>query len=194
MVLVFPSLYFFHTERYALFLPVISFVFLTDFFDGFLARALNQKSFLGAILDPVADKVVVLVLFSYFYTIDVVPVYYFALAFTRDVSQLLSIPILLFWKKILFQVKPKQIPKWGTAIKFVLLLLLSFLVLESQGNLENSVFVKLNGVKNYPWIHYALIDATQFLFAVSALIEVYILVTFLPRFYQIYHGTHDTFE
>src|SRR5882724_10959589 len=29
---------------------------LTDFFDGFLARYCNQKTFLGACLDPIADK------------------------------------------------------------------------------------------------------------------------------------------
>lgn len=33
---------------------------LTDFLDGFLARSLNQKTDLGRILDPLADKVVIL--------------------------------------------------------------------------------------------------------------------------------------
>ena len=29
---------------------------------------------------------------------------------------------------------------------------------------------------------------------VSGAVEIYILVTYLPRFVQIYRGTHDTFE
>jgi hypothetical protein len=29
---------------------------------------------------------------------------------------------------------------------------------------------------------------------ISSAIEIYILVTYLPRFLQIYRGTHDTFE
>ena len=29
---------------------------------------------------------------------------------------------------------------------------------------------------------------------ISGAIEIYILVTYLPRFLQIYRGTHDTFE
>tara|TARA_A100001037_G_scaffold207867_1_gene186216 strand:- start:229 stop:846 length:618 start_codon:yes stop_codon:yes gene_type:complete len=32
---------------------------ITDFFDGFLARALNQQSLLGQFLDPIADKLLV---------------------------------------------------------------------------------------------------------------------------------------
>lgn len=35
----------------------------TDFFDGFIARELDQKTMLGAILDPLADKMLVLAAF-----------------------------------------------------------------------------------------------------------------------------------
>jgi len=35
----------------------------TDFFDGFIARQLDQKTMLGAILDPLADKMLVLAAF-----------------------------------------------------------------------------------------------------------------------------------
>lgn len=37
---------------------------ITDFFDGFLARKLNQTSALGLILDPVADKVLTITLIA----------------------------------------------------------------------------------------------------------------------------------
>ena len=30
---------------------------VTDYFDGYLARALKQSSALGALMDPIADKV-----------------------------------------------------------------------------------------------------------------------------------------
>lgn len=36
---------------------------VTDFFDGFIARAWDQKTKLGAILDPLADKMLVLAAF-----------------------------------------------------------------------------------------------------------------------------------
>jgi cardiolipin synthase len=40
------------------------FACLTDLVDGFLARLLNEKTFLGACLDPVADKLLLLSCFS----------------------------------------------------------------------------------------------------------------------------------
>ena len=43
-------------EQYQWALFVLVFVALTDAFDGFLARRLQQKSALGAYLDPIADK------------------------------------------------------------------------------------------------------------------------------------------
>src|SRR3989475_13328640 len=46
-----------HSEYYKWALAVLILAGLTDGVDGLLARRLNQKSSLGAILDPVADKV-----------------------------------------------------------------------------------------------------------------------------------------
>lgn len=45
----------------ALALAVFIFGAVTDFIDGFLARKLNRRSKLGAFLDPVADKMLVVV-------------------------------------------------------------------------------------------------------------------------------------
>ena len=47
----------FALQRWALYMFVIASI--TDFFDGFLARKLHAESRWGAILDPIADKVLV---------------------------------------------------------------------------------------------------------------------------------------
>ena len=47
----------FALQRWALYMFVIASV--TDFFDGFLARKLHAESRWGAILDPIADKILV---------------------------------------------------------------------------------------------------------------------------------------
>lgn len=49
-------LIFIHYDRYGWALAVLLAAGLTDFLDGILARRLNQKSALGAYLDPIADK------------------------------------------------------------------------------------------------------------------------------------------
>ncbi len=43
---------------------------VTDFFDGYIARAWNQKTTLGAILDPLADKMLILAAFLGLMMID----------------------------------------------------------------------------------------------------------------------------
>ena len=46
---------------------------LTDWLDGYLARRWHQTSALGALLDPIADKVLVLGTFSAFAQLHIVP-------------------------------------------------------------------------------------------------------------------------
>jgi cardiolipin synthase len=45
-----------HYERYGVALAILIVAGFTDALDGFLARGLNQKTPLGAYLDPIADK------------------------------------------------------------------------------------------------------------------------------------------
>jgi CDP-diacylglycerol--glycerol-3-phosphate 3-phosphatidyltransferase len=175
--LIFPALVLIEKEIYNFASLIILILFLTDFFDGQLARKLNQVTQVGSILDPIADKLVVISFFTYFYLHDKVPLVYFLIVMVRDISQLSVIPVLIFWKKILFKVKPKLIPKIGTALNFIIFFLI-FLSLIVRELLEKELY-------NF------LMD---FLFWTSGAIEVYILVTFFPRYYKIYTGKHDTFE
>lgn len=177
ILFIVPSIYFLDKKLFTETFVCMAFMLFTDLFDGRLARKLNQVSLLGSILDPIADKLVVISLFLYLFYIEKVPVFYFFLVIIRDVSQLSVIPVLLFWKKIIFKVKPKFIPKLGTALNFIILAQISLSIFYEEFT-KNDVFM---------WTLYVLLG-------ISSLIEVYILVTFFPRYYQIYHGEHDTFE
>ena len=48
---------------------------LSDFLDGYLARKLNQTSLLGKILDPIADKLLVILAFMMFINSDMLNAY-----------------------------------------------------------------------------------------------------------------------
>lgn len=178
IIFLIPAIYFLQESQIIYASIVLIWVFISDFFDGYLARKLNQISFLGAILDPICDKIVVLSLFSYFFFQELVPLYYYILILIRDIAQLLSVPVLLFWKKIAFKVKPKFLPKMGTALNFGILTLVALPIFRIPELIENSYLVLF----------------LQILYFISSCDEIYILATYIPRFIQIYKGTHDTFE
>lgn len=58
---------------------------ITDVIDGFLARYLDQESRLGALLDPLADKLLMLVAWLVGVTVGVVPLWAVACVVGRDV-------------------------------------------------------------------------------------------------------------
>jgi cardiolipin synthase len=58
---------------------------LSDWLDGFLARVLDQRSRLGQILDPAADKLMLVVCFLVAAALDAVPIWLAALVIGRDV-------------------------------------------------------------------------------------------------------------
>ncbi len=62
---------------------------LTDLFDGMLARRLNQKSDLGRILDPVADKIAIAIVGFVLYKLRDLPLWFLGLAILRDVTIIL---------------------------------------------------------------------------------------------------------
>ena len=45
-------------------------IILTDFFDGYLARKFNTESNIGRVFDPIADKIMVILLFAFFLGIN----------------------------------------------------------------------------------------------------------------------------
>ncbi|MEE9430352.1 MAG: CDP-alcohol phosphatidyltransferase family protein [Melioribacteraceae bacterium] len=58
--------------------------YITDLLDGYLARKLNQISELGKIIDPLADKILVIMIVSYLYIFNIIPPIYFWIIILRD--------------------------------------------------------------------------------------------------------------
>ncbi|SDY67371.1 CDP-diacylglycerol-phosphatidylglycerol phosphatidyltransferase [Tessaracoccus flavus] len=67
---------------------------VTDWFDGFLARRLKQRSALGAKLDPVADRLYILAAVIVLVIRGIVPWWFLVILLARDVMLALLVPAL----------------------------------------------------------------------------------------------------
>lgn len=94
-------------------------IFLSDFFDGFLARKLNQITMLGKYLDPLADMITILCLLSILVLIKDFPLWIFFLYIFREMGTI-YIGAFLFFKKHK-QVLPSFIGKSTTFIAFIII-------------------------------------------------------------------------
>ena len=107
-------------ERYWWSMAVIAVVFLTDFVDGFVARRTHTTSELGAWLDPVADRLTVIVVVLAFWLGGLLSLPVFLLILLPDV--VLSLVALIGFGGASFPVT--RIGKVRTALIFVGLLML----------------------------------------------------------------------
>jgi cardiolipin synthase len=86
MLLVVPVAWLLVTDNYRLTLAMFAFAAATDGLDGFLAKRFGWTSELGKILDPLADKILLVGVFITLAAIGVVPVWLAATAVARDVT------------------------------------------------------------------------------------------------------------
>jgi cardiolipin synthase len=120
-------------EREAAFLALLA-AGLSDLADGFLARVLNQRSRLGQLLDPIADKLLLLCAFIVAALDHAVPVWLLVMILVRDGA--LAAGGLLFtfvWKGSFAaeRWRPSRLGKYATFTQ-VLTVLLALLCRLSQ--------------------------------------------------------------
>ena len=94
---------------------------LTDFLDGFVARWMNQQTALGAYLDPVADKLLVITSFIMLGSIGGIPAWLVIVVVIRDVLLVLGYAIIFFLVEERLQVRPTMVGKWSTTFQLLTL-------------------------------------------------------------------------
>ena len=87
---------------------------LTDYLDGYFARKYNQISEMGKILDPLADKVMVISLFIILTLMGRIPLWLTIMVFARDI--LIMLGGIYLKKKLNYVVPSNQTGKWTVFI------------------------------------------------------------------------------
>jgi cardiolipin synthase (CMP-forming) len=103
-------------------LALVLFAGLTDWFDGWAARRLKTTDRLGAILDPLADKTLLVVLFVTLSAVGLIPPWLFLLVIGRDAVIVIGALLLRVFRDIRAFV-PSILGKVSTFFQIVLVLL-----------------------------------------------------------------------
>lgn len=91
---------------------------ITDALDGFLARILNQKTVLGAYLDPLADKALLISTFVTLSILGIIPAWLTVIVVSRDFVILLGVSV-LFFMSVSFEVRPTFVSKVTTVLQLL---------------------------------------------------------------------------
>lgn len=115
-VIVMAMVYGFWSHAFFLFVSAA----LTDCFDGLCARVWNQKTFLGACLDPVADKVLILSCFAALAFVDTplfhIPFWFVLLVLCKEIVQVAG-AVFIYAVKGHLDVRPTLLGKTTTLVQ-----------------------------------------------------------------------------
>ena len=94
---------------------------ITDSLDGAIARITNTRTTLGAYMDPLADKMLILSGFVVFALMDAVPRWLTVVVISRDVIILIGYLSLFLLTQQLMEIRPSPISKAATFLHLVTL-------------------------------------------------------------------------
>lgn len=123
----------FHTDKTHVFLIILYILTVVlDFFDGYFARLYSQETELGKILDPVADKLLVLLIMIALISVSDFPIWLAILIVLRDILILIASSIIY---KSNSEIKPSIIV--GKVTFFILGLLFLLYIIDIDMNRIN---------------------------------------------------------
>jgi cardiolipin synthase len=108
---------------YAQALLVFALAGISDALDGFIARCFDQRTLLGAYLDPLADKLLLVSSFVCLGVMQVLPAWLAVIVITRDIIIVLGIAILTITEKT-YDVQPSMVSKCTTAIQLITIMVI----------------------------------------------------------------------
>lgn len=115
-------------------LVVFAIAGLSDGLDGLIARYFNQRTVLGAYLDPIADKLLIISAFISLAVIKIIPGWLAVIVITRDVIILLGIAVFSI-TDILIEIKPSLVSKCTTVAQLGTVIVILFYPTVSDASL-----------------------------------------------------------
>jgi len=127
---------------------------LSDGLDGLIARCFNQRTVLGAYLDPIADKLLIISAFVSLAVLKIIPGWLTVIVISRDVLILLGIAIFSL-NDITVDIKPSFISKCTTVaqISTVIFVLLNPEI-SGAGLIKNRLYWLSAGLSILSGFHY----------------------------------------
>ncbi|SFM67693.1 CDP-alcohol phosphatidyltransferase family protein [Thermodesulforhabdus norvegica] len=127
---------------------------ITDGLDGFIARAFHQKSRLGAFLDPVADKLLLVSSFVLLARIHLIPTWLAIITVSRDVIILLGV-FLFMLNNISFEIRPSILSKLTTLSQIVTaLVVMSSRIYPDSRAMHKGLFILTAALTVASGLHY----------------------------------------
>lgn len=138
----------------------------TDLVDGTIARLLKTQTRVGAMLDPIADKALMLTTVTCLLILQIIPLWFFLMTVTRDILILGGMGYLKV-KKIKVVLKPVWSSKFGTLSNIIMVVsgFLAFLK-------PNAVFLGQDfhfWFRGFLWSSAALIVVSGFEYAAAGI-------------------------
>jgi cardiolipin synthase len=101
-------------DLFGLALAIFTIAGVSDALDGFIARYYNQRTTLGAYLDPIADKILLSSAFIGLAVLKIIPAWLAVIVVSRDVLIFIGIAVLTITEKR-YEVSPSIVSKCTTA-------------------------------------------------------------------------------
>ncbi|WP_284382063.1 CDP-alcohol phosphatidyltransferase family protein [Litoribrevibacter albus] len=120
-LLVAPVAWFIYQQQFVAALLTFGFAGFTDGLDGFLARRYQWQSYLGSILDPIADKLLMTVSYIVLTAVGLLPPWLMFAVVLRDVVIILGASVFR-WLHGPYMMSPSKAGKLSTFLQILLVL------------------------------------------------------------------------
>ncbi len=125
IILIFPITYYLHNDEWLGAFVLFFIAGISDGIDGYLARKFSWQSKLGSILDPLADKLLMLVLYVMLAYKGIIPEWLALLVVARDIIIILG-AMIYHWLTRELTISPLISSKINTAFQITFVIALMF--------------------------------------------------------------------